>query len=184
MIRWLPLLLLGCGSEGGQESGDVLSITDFHGLVDGASWTYRDDGETEESPSDDVLLRSRYLGSGEIDMRRGVRWVDGPTEVFLVFDQGDQFVLKSWEMDGGSGSRDLPLGSHAVAQGQAVDEKNWFCRTVTRTEVETYYGVFDDVIQFQCEGAAGPEGNWTFAKDLGLVHYEGSDYTLNLVAPW
>ena len=29
-----------------------------------------------------------------------------------------------------------------------------------------------------------PEGNWTFAKDLGLVHYEGSDYTLNLVAPW
>ena len=117
-------------------------------------------------------------------MRRGVRWVDGPTEVFLVFDQGDQFTLKSWEMDGDSGSKDVPFGSHALAQGQAVSEKNWFCSTVRRTEVETYYGVFDDVVQFQCEGSAGPEGNWTFAKDLGLVHYESGDYTLNLVAPW
>ena len=113
-----------------------------------------------------------------------LRWADASRTAEVVFHLDNNFSILEWTLGPYSGSADLPLGNEVPLDGQSVQVSGWFCRTERRTEVETYYAFFEDVVQFQCEGEGGPEGNWTFAKDVGLVAYDAPDYSLSLVAPW
>lgn len=179
------LLALACAPD--KEAGAVGNtnyIADYHGLEEGASWAYRDDGITDESPEESELLRARYLGDGVIDLRRGSRWADSRTEALLDFDLDTEFSLQAWEIAGSEGETELPLGTDQPANGQAVTADEWFCSTSMEGIGLTYYGAFEDIVQYDCEGSAGPAGSFIFALGVGLVHFESEDYTLDLVAPW
>ncbi len=173
----------GCAEEPTKMDPEDISIDDYHGFGANATWTYRDDGVLDESPDDAVLLRARYTGDGVVDLRRGSRWADASRVAEIVFRLDTEFSITSWVLGPYSGTGDLPLGSKEPFHGQSVRSRGWLCSTVRRIEVETYYAFFDDVLQFQCSGQGGPEGNWTFAKDIGLVAYDGPEYSLSLVAP-
>ncbi len=175
---------IGCKDDVRTSAPENISIQDYHGFSSEASWTYRDDGITDLPPDESELLRVRYTGNGELDFRRGTRWADGSRAGLLAFYLDDDFSLTEWDLGPYRGEGDLPLGYEEPLDGQSLESDGWFCRTVRRIEVESYYGYFDDVVQFQCSGGAGPEGNWTFAYGLGLVSYESEAYTLSLVAPW
>ena len=175
----------GCGSD--KDAGALESTTfiaDYHGLEDGTSWAYRDDGITNASPVESEMLRARHLGAGLVDFRRSIRWADGRTEMVLDFELDTEFRLQAWEIAGLQGEAALPLGTDKPEHGQTVKADGWRCETATRGIGETYYGIFEDVIQYDCTGDAGPAGSFIFALGVGLVHFESEDYTLDLVAPW
>jgi hypothetical protein len=187
VIRFLVLpfiLSMGCSKPIATAAPEEINIADYHGFSLDAAWTYRDDGVLDEAPEDSSLLRARYTGDGVVDMRRGVRWADAARTAEVVFHLDNNFSILAWTLGPYSGDVDLPLGNEIPLDGQSVQVSGWFCRTERRVEIETYYAFFEDVVQFQCEGEGGPEGNWTFAKELGLVAYEGPEYSLSLVAPW
>jgi hypothetical protein len=194
-----PLLVLalglsiGCKDDISTSAPENISIQDYHGFSSEASWTFRDstvdfsvrEEEILDTPPDEgELLRVRYTGNGELDFRRGARWADGTRAGVLSFFLDSDFSLTGWDLGPYRGEGDLPLGNEQPLDGQAVEASGWFCKTVRRTEVETYYGYFDDIVQFDCTGDAGPSGQWTFARDMGLVAYDSVDYSLSLVAPW
>ena len=187
MSRYVPLLvvaLIGCSHPKSTSVTESIDIADFHGFASGAAWSYRDDGIVDEAPEDDDLLRTRYIG-GALDFRRGARWADAESTAEAAFYlTDDEFGLSGWDLGPYSGSQRLPLTSTTPAEGQTIKASGWSCVTNRKIEVETYYGFFPDVIQFECEGNAGPAGSWTFAKDIGLVSYVGDEYDLSLVAPW
>ena len=180
----LVVALVGCSKPTTTAEPEDINIADYHGFSADAAWTYRDDGVLGESPSESVLLRARYTGDGIVDLRRGARWADADRVAKVAFRLDTDFSITEWVLGPYSGSGDLPLGNEVPLNGQSVQSSGWFCRTERRTEVETYYAFFEDVVQFQCEGDGGPEGDWTFAKDMGLVSYDGPEYSLSLVAPW
>ncbi len=180
----LLLLCLGCKDEKSESVSLTTYIADYHGLEEGASWSYRDDDVSDVSPDEADLLRVRYLGDGLLDFRRGSRWADGRTEAVLDFDLDAEFSLTAWEFAGAEGEGDLPLGTDQPAQGQSVLTDDWYCSTGMDGLSVTYYGVFEDIVQYDCEGDGGPAGTYIFALGVGLVHFEGEDYTLDLVAPW
>ncbi len=187
VIRILPLcvlLVLGCDKDENQAVAITNYIADYHGLEDGAAWAYRDDGITDESPAESDLLRARYLGDGVMDFRRGSRWADARSEATLDFDLDVEFKLQAWDFAGVEGEEDLALGTDQPAQGQSVIGDEWFCSTQMGGLGVTYYGIFEDIVQYDCEGAAGPAGTFIFANGVGLVHFTDGDYTLDLVAPW
>ena len=186
-------LSMGCKDSVSTSAPENISIQDYHGFSDESSWTYRDstvdlsvrDEDVLETPPDeDALLRVRYVGNGELDFRRGTRWADGTRAGVLAFFLDSDFSLTEWDFGPYRGEGDLPLGNEQPLEGQALESSGWFCKTIRRTEVETYYGYFNDVVQFECTGNAGPSGVWTFARDMGLVSYDSDDYSLSLVAPW
>jgi len=180
----LATVVFGCAKQMPTADPEDITINDYHGFAAEASWTFRDDGVEDEAPDESALLRARYTGEGVVDLRRGTRWADADPTAEVVFRLDNDFSIVAWTLGPYSGTGDLTLGNEAPLDGQSVRTGGWLCSTVRRTEVETYYAFFDDVVQFQCEGEGGPEGNWTFAKDVGLVSYEGPAYSLNLVAPW
>ena len=182
---WAVLVaLFGCEDPTTSTVTDNTSINDFHGFSSEASWSYRDDGVMDEAPEDEQLLRARYVGNGILDFRRGTRWADGRRAAEVSFFLDDMFSISEWDMGPYRGSGYRPLGQSNPAEGQSIDEGGWFCMTKRDVEVETYYGVFSDVVQFECDGSSGPEGLWTFARDIGLIAYDGPEYSLSLVAPW
>jgi hypothetical protein len=186
-MRCLLALILsaGCGPDKDAGSGGSTTyIADYHGLEEGASWAYRDDGNTDDSPVQSEILRARHLGEGLVDFRRGSRWADGRTEAVLDYQLGAEFRLQAWEIAGLQGEAELPLGTDQPEHGQMVEADGWKCETSTRGVGMTYYGIFEDVIQYDCTGDAGPAGSFIFALGVGLVHFESKDYTLDLVAPW
>ena len=187
-MRWVAWVcfssLLGCAKETTTADPEDITINDYHGFAADASWTFRDDGVGDEAPDDSDLLRARYTGEGVLDLRRGSRWADAERTAEIVFRLDADFSIVAWTLGPYSGTGDLTLGNEPPLDGQSVQSGGWFCSTERRTEIETYYAFFDDVVQFQCQGQGGPEGDWTFAKDVGLVSYEGPEYSLNLVAPW
>lgn len=181
-MMWMGAV--GCAKESTTQETEDITIDDYHGFAADATWTYRDDGVLDESPEESALLRARYTGDGVLDLRRGSRWADATRVAEIVFRLDTEFSIVSWVLGPYSGTGDLPLGSENPFNGQSVRANGWICSTVRRIEVETYYAFFDDVLQFQCAGQGGPEGNWTFARDVGLVAYDGPEYSLSLVAPW
>ena len=187
MSRYAPLLvaaLIGCAHPKSGSVTESIDIADFHGFATEAAWSYRDDGIVDEAPEDDELLRTRYV-NGVLDFRRGARWADAErTAEISFFLTDDEFGISSWDLGPYSGSQRLPLTSTTPADGQTIKTSGWSCVTNRTVEVETYYGFFPDVIQFECEGNSGPAGAWTFAKDIGLISYVGDEYELSLVAPW
>jgi len=182
-VLWLSVCV-GCSKPATTAAPEDINISDYHGFSVDAAWTYRDDGVLDDAPDESSLLRARYTGDGVVDMRRGARWADASRTVEVVFHLDNNFSILAWTLGPYSGEADLPLGNEAPLDGQSVQVSGWFCRTERRTEIETYYAFFEDVVQFQCEGEGGPEGNWTFARDMGLVAYDAPDYSLSLVAPW
>ncbi len=187
MIRLLlavGLVVAGCAEPKSTTILEDISIDSFHGFDSDAAWSYRDDGVLDEPPEDGQLLRARYVGNGVLDLRRGTRWADSSRTAEIGFFLDDVFSIIDWSLGPYEGSGDLPLGKSKLIEGDTVDEGDWSCVTNRKIVVETYYGIFPDVIQFECEGSSGPEGLWTFANGLGLVAYEGPEYSLSLVAPW
>ena len=180
----IGVALSGCGQPESTTVTEKIDIADFHGFASGAAWSYRDDGIMDEAPEDDDLLRTRYVG-GALDFRRGARWADAEQTAEIAFYlTDDEFGITDWDLGPYSGSQKLPLTSTTPAEGQTIKASGWSCETHRKLEVETYYGFFPDVIQFECEGNVGPAGAWTFAKDMGLVSFIGEEYDLSLVAPW
>ena len=194
LLLVFPLAMgVGCKDDVSTSAPENISIQDYHGFSSEASWTFRDstvdyDLRAEEilntPPDEGALLRVRYTGNGELDFRRGTRWADGTRAGVLAFYLDDDFSLTEWDFGPYRGEGDLPLGNEQPLEGQALETSRWFCKTIRRTEIETYYGYFDDVVQFDCSGDAGPSGQWTFARDMGLVSYDSAAYSLTLVAPW
>ena len=183
-IALLGVALIGCSQPKSTTVTESIDIADFHGFASEAAWSYRDDGIVDEAPDDDDLLRTRYI-QGSLDFRRGARWADSePTAEISFYLSDDEFGITDWVLGEDSGSQRLPLTSTTPAEGQTIKASGWSCETIRKIEVETYYGFFPDVIQFECEGNTGPAGSWTFAKDIGLVSYIGDEYDLSLVAPW
>jgi len=178
------VMTAGCSGARSEKVTVDLSIDDFHGFSSSAAWTYRDDGVLDAPPDDDQLLRARYTGNGIMDLRRGSRWADADTAALVAFFLDERFSIIAWDLGPYEGEADLPLGSDVPQPGEEVSVGGWSCMTDQPEEVETYYGIFEDVLSFECKGAGGPEGDWHFARDLGLIGYDGPEYSLSLVAPW
>jgi len=181
----VALMAMACAAPKSEQVYAEVDIDEYTGLdSDGLSWTYRDDGDMETSPDKDSLLRSRHVGGGELDLRRGSRWADGDSAGSIRFAQSDRVRIVEWSLNGAAGSGDFPLGANKPKEGDESTTDGWLCVVDRPDSVETYYGTYSDVLSFLCEGEEGPVGDWHFAKDVGLVAFEGDDYSLSLVAPW
>lgn len=181
----LALMVMACGAPKSEQVYAEVDIDEYTGLdTEGLSWTYRDDGDMETSPDKDSLLRSRHVGGGELDFRRGSRWADGDAAGIVRFAQNDRVRIVEWNLNGVEGNGDYPLGVNQPKAGDESTTDGWLCVVDRPEAVETYYGTYSDVLSFLCEGEEGPVGDWHFAKDVGLVAYDGDDYSLSLVAPW
>ena len=88
-------------------------------------------------------------------------------------------------MHGTNGSGWYPFSDAEIIDG-ATSVGDWTC-TTSKPEggAETYYASYASAVVFQCEGG-GPEGEWVFAPNLGLVQMMTPDGSLGLelVAPW
>jgi hypothetical protein len=187
MSTRVALVLLstaGCNKADPVDVDNQEHVAVFLGLEEDRAWTFRDDDQNGAAPATDRLLRARVVDEDTLDIRRGSRWADGDTELVFSLITDTQLVLDAWQVGDASGDAPLPLGIAHPANGQTVAENNWFCTTKTGALLATYYGVFDDIVQYECAGSAGPAGRFTFARDIGLVHFKAEALTLDLVAPW
>jgi len=178
--------MVACGGARSTKVQSEITAEDYIMLEDTSiSLTFRDDGETESSPSDDALLRVRNAGNYVLDFRRGSRWADGETEGSVAFALTDRISIVSWELGASSGfGQQFPLTTKNPQEGDEISASGWTCTVALPELVETYYGDFADVLAISCVGDNGPVGDWYFAKDVGLVAYDGESYHLDLVAPW
>ncbi len=184
-LFWIAAIAsLGCNKQDGVDVDTEIDITDYLGMDEARAWTFRDDDASGTPPSTENLLRARLVDQEIFDIRRGGRWADGTSEVRFTYVIDSHFRFADWQVQDAGGDSSLPVGFASPVDGQSVVESSWFCATQTGALLATYYGIFDDIVQFDCEGSAGPEGVYTFARDIGLVHFEGSGIILDLVAPW
>jgi hypothetical protein len=184
------LCLFACKeSKSKMAAEEAKKIGNYHGIVEGASWTYRDDGEDFDTgiapPDEDSLVLAQNMGNGSIEFRRGTRWADATQYGTIQFRATDtELVLLDWSLAQNSGSGSYPIADELPEDGEVISSGDWSCTTTRPEFLWTYYGYFDDVLTFECRGA-GLEGNYSFAKETGLVLFEGMDgYRLDLVAPW
>lgn len=190
MVEVIVFILLGCiESKTKKELEAAREMTNYHGIEEGASWTYRDDGadfDTGTSPPDDAsLILAHHVGNGFVELRRGVRWVEAEPLGHLEFSVTEQALqLISWELPTGSGSGNYLLSDELPDEGEVFTSEDWSC-TVYRPEyLWTYYGYYDDVVILDCTGG-GLSGYYAFGKGAGLIRFEGTEgYSLDLVAPW
>ncbi len=188
-------LWLGCSSpepESSATTTELFEMDDYHGLSEGASWTYRDDSatdagmeeaSTEEPLDEELLLRARHLGGGAVEVRRGTRWADATPTASLIWDSSEGLSLLAWDHPAASGSGRLPFADADPAVGETMSAGGWTCTASTPAEVWTFYGVFEDCLQFSCTGDTALAGEWIFANGHGLVSLDAS-FALDLVAPW
>jgi hypothetical protein len=182
-------LIIACGEGIGEKSVvDSLEIAMFHGLSDGATWTYRDDGgswnDTGFDLEEDQLLRVSHRGDGLVEFRRGSRWADAEPYGSMQWILEDGLALASWDLPVGQGAGNYPLSAASINVGETVTG-DWTC-TATDPEsgVDTYYALFENVFIFNCS-EGGLEGQYVFAINIGLVKMTiGEDFELDLVAPW
>tara|TARA_B100000579_G_scaffold407411_1_gene394647 strand:+ start:131 stop:688 length:558 start_codon:yes stop_codon:yes gene_type:complete len=180
----ISLMTVGCGGPRTEKVSEEVSIDDYTMFNEtDLSWTYRDDGQTETSPENTQLLRAR-IADGLFDFRRGGRWADGVREAAIAYTQTDRLVVSAWQWEGSMGQGNFPLSKSNSKEGDKVAEGAWVCTDERPDVVETYYGAFSDVLTFSCSGGSGPEGDWHFAKDVGLIAFDSEGYQLDLVAPW
>ncbi len=181
-------LLLACGDGRpvrDSTSEDGVQMADYDGLKDGSTWVYRDDGDTG-TPAEDTLIRARYVGGGEVELRRGTRWADADYLGSFVWDTGAGLTLLSWELPVGTGAGSFPITGSTLEVGAVVGTGEWTCETSIPEDGEsTWYGVFDAAFAFVCAGGDGLDGRYVFGEGVGLVRLETSEgYVLDLVAPW
>jgi hypothetical protein len=185
------ILLFGFSCGGSLTPSQTVSSPDiemYHGLEEGATWTYRDDGlvwtDTGFELDEELLLRASYLGEGLIEFRRGARWADGTPYGSLELTTTDGLALSAWDLPIGQGAGEYPF-SNATVEVDGTVSGDWSCKTSDPEEgIDTYYALFENVYVFSCSGG-GPEGEYVFAMNTGLVKVSiGENYTLELVAPW
>jgi hypothetical protein len=186
--RGLTLTLLSCAALWGCDGGamgtsDGLITADYNGLVDGASWTWRDDVSAEELPAEEALLRGRYVGEGIIEIRRGERFADAEPWGFLEFDTSEGLALVAWELGEVVGEGRTPLSDDRIVDEQLVVSGRAQCVGQTFMTHDTFYATFDAAVRFDCAGGGLP-GVYIFAKTVGLVSLRTNSVTLDLVAPW
>ena len=178
-------LTVACSGARSTKVESEITLEDYSMLQDDdLSLTFRDDGDTESSPSDDALLRARNAGNFVLDFRRGSRWADGQTQGKVGFALTDRISIVSWQLGESSGSGQYPLAMNSPEAGDEISADGWSCTVSIPDLIETYYGDFTDVMTISCTGDSGPAGDWHFAKDVGLIAYDGDSYQLDLVAPW
>jgi hypothetical protein len=182
----LYLLACGGGEEEEEETVGSYAMSGYHGLEEGAAWTYRDDGEDEDTglPEEADLLRAHYVGDGEVEFRRGTRWADAATIGFMRWESEDGLTLTGWELPFGEGDGDFPIASAQPVDEPKVSRGRWKCEAEKIRDLWTWYGQFDLALQFTCKGGGGPKGTYSFAQEVGLVQLDMPDYGLDLVAPW
>ena len=183
-------LLLGCGasSSAKQAAADNPDASLFSGLVEGATWTYRDDGgvwdDTGYELEEEALIKAVHIGDGKIEFRRGLRWADGAYYGELELSDQDGLRLVSWRMPFGDGEGDYPFSGPQLIEGETVSG-DWDC-LIERPEggISTYYAVYENSFSFQCSNG-GLEGSWSFAYEIGLVRFASNNGDfLELSAPW
>ena len=181
-------LLSACGAdEEGKVSIFDTVMSDYHGLTDGASWTYRDDSPENiesELPEEFNLLRVHHETQGVMTIRRGSRWVDASDAGEIIWSSDDGLTLESWSLPGGlNGSGPLQVASERPDDNPEIEDGDSRCTTLELSDHETWFGVFDQALQIDCIG--GPfEGRLVFGKRVGVIQLQVDDYGLDLVAPW
>lgn len=174
------LLLMACAGTadpigGGGDWANYVAIREDDSRV------FRDDGADGE-PDTTQLLHARVVGEGAFELRRGERWADSQPVGEIVWDLSDGLVLRSFVLDDLSVQSSLRLLNADSEVGELVPSANYQCVVGIPGEVETWYGSFIDTLTLDCSGA-GLGGQWSFARDFGLVRFDGP-LTLDLVAPW
>ena len=174
------LLLLACAGDadplhGGGDWADYIAVRPDDSRV------FRDDGGDDE-PDPTRLLHAHAASDHRFELRRGERWADGAVVGEIVWDLSDGLVLESFVVDDLAAEGPLRLLFPDSAPGELVPSASYQCVVGTPGELETWYGTFIDAVTLDCDGA-GFGGQWSFARDFGLVRFEGP-LTLDLVAPW
>lgn len=173
----LGLPLLACNRREPYENIDpeAAVISDYHGLEDGASWIYRDDGADTE-PEESSLLRAQ-LSSDTIELRRGARWADADPVGHLSWSWDDGLTLTGWSLPSGTeGASEVLVSGEIIEFAEGceyfIPEEGW----------PTYHGTFEDAVVFSCTEPLAVE--LAFGLGVGLVWLQTDDDTLDLVAPW
>lgn len=190
----LVLLAVGCGGDEATGDGSGANerlLRDYHGFEEGNAWTYRDDlgpdeaGQDSDTPEENELLRMRFDGDDTTELRRGSRWADAEPVGFFEWDLRDGLAMVAYDLEGESDEGTWRMAGFAPATGDTYTWTDWACVTDTTQEVETFYGVFEDVVRLECEGDTGLPGTWDFAAGVGLIRYESEDgWLVDLVAPY
>lgn len=184
------LFLLACSGFSGSKSSDAKTPEAiwYSGLEENATWTYRDDGgswdDTGYELNETSLIKAVHTGEGNVEFRRGLRWVDGEPIGSIKLSDSDGLRLEKWNLPFGQGEGDFPFSSAEIVIGETVSG-DWDCiATQSEEGVATYYAEYEQVYSFECSGG-GLEGVWSFAYQFGLVSFEGvNGGFLELVAPW
>ena len=180
---FLGMALWGCSNNEEAPQGTfVVDIAEYHGIYEGSTWVYRDDGvvDLDELPDEDQLLRAMHMGEGVVAFRRGRRWADAVTVGEMVWDVTDGLTLLSWDMPFGQGEGEYPISSALPEEQPDVSNGEWGCTNTMTEEVETWYATFDNVLLFSCDG--GPfAGELAFGKNFGLVWLQTADAQWSMV---
>lgn len=174
------LLLMACAGVGDPIGGGG-DWADYVAIREDDSRVFRDDG-AEDEPDPTRLLHARVVGDTTFELRRGERWADGQTVGEIVWDLSDGLVLSRFALDELSVQGPLRLLNADSEVGELVPSADYQCVVGIPGELETWYGSFIDTLTLDCSGA-GLGGQWAFARDFGLVRFDGP-LTLDLVAPW
>ena len=183
-------LLMACGEPSlpGVAQERSILMADYTGLIDGATWTYRNQGWNYDDPDnllDSTIILAQHIGDGYVELRRGLSWVDSNQYGSFKFDTSDGgLALTEWNLPSGIGSGWYPFSSEEIVTGEIVSG-DWSCvSSEPELGAETYYAQYENAFVFNCEG--GLEGEWVFVYGLGLVQYLNTDASqgLELVAPW
>jgi hypothetical protein len=161
-----------------------IDIAEYHMMSEFNSWTYRDDApDTSDTMPDEALLMLSQNQDGNVSFRRGSRWVEAVDAGSLQWSLEDGLTLLSWDLTMGSGTGPIVLSSQNPEAEDTITEGDWTCTMTRPDSMWTWYAEYDDVLYFDCDSSSF-SFDFFFAKFAGMVHFQGSDYELDLVAPW
>ncbi len=173
--------LVGCDAAGAAGVGGAFVTANY--FLETEAWTWRDDGDTG-SVDDATVLRGELSEEGEVEVRRGSRFVDGDAVGGFVWDlTATDLLLTSWDWSGeGSGSSTI-FARNGGRSGDVVTNLQGSCVTDIVSDFATSYGVFDFVLRATCDGTPAPSGEYWFAEGFGLVSANADPIVMDLVAP-
>lgn len=175
------LALAGCELFAGTEPPGV-TVTEFAGLDDGASWTWRDAADTG-LPIAEELVHGHHTGEGMVELRRGVQWGSAEPVGYLEWDTQLRLGLAGWEFGEDGGDELITLANDGALDGDITFAKSGSCAFTLPEGVDTYYAHFTDVAQFVCSGTS-LDGTYYFARTVGLIRLEADAFDLDLIAPY
>jgi hypothetical protein len=179
------ILFAACAPEERKTSSIFdINIEEYHMMTDFNSWTYRDDApETPETMPDEAMLMLSQNDQGNVSFRRGSRWIEAIEAGSLQWSLDEGLTLLSWNLSMGNGSGPIVLSTLTPEAGDTITEGDWTCVMTRPESMWTWYAEYDDVLYFDCDSST--QGfDFFFAKSAGMVHFQTSEYELDLVAPW